>query len=559
MSNHVRYKTFDQLSFADLIVYSKLPPHPFWSNVEQLVDFSFADTVCSVLYSGKGQRPYAPSLKLKIHLVQSYLGTSDRRTEEEIMANLHIKRFLQLPVDFFGFDHSTIGLDRSRMGESMFRACHLYILAQLYQHGLWGDRDEKWIIDSFPTNVHLARPGAYRLIQHATIRLVKHLRKYGTQPMLKALETLPLDAVGVRIGKSPPPAKRLLAFSKLVVQAYGLLTWFDSEHVKPLLEKWEHGKRSQELQDTLKRILEENSRPVDPQGGPKERVEETVQSDEAKAESSEPITYEKIPRAERPKDRIISAVDPQARVVKRSLPIIGYKTQNLCTSTGVILDVRTIPANEHDQHATADMVSVIQQLFGVTPSALLCDAAYGHGWHRELLASKNIRVVAPLPANENPKGLFSSSEFRYDADKDVYTCPGGQQSVQKRYIRQLKGHQYYFEKQACHSCPLRSQCTSSKEHGRRVFRSDFEELYEAVRQYNESITGKAELQQRLIVERKNKELKNDCGLNRIHTRSRAGLQTKALTAAMVVNLKLIVRRKATPKPGFIRRARKVAG
>lgn len=40
MSTPVRYKSFDQLSFADFQVYSKLPPHPFWSHVESKIDFS---------------------------------------------------------------------------------------------------------------------------------------------------------------------------------------------------------------------------------------------------------------------------------------------------------------------------------------------------------------------------------------------------------------------------------------------------------------------------------------------------------------------------------------
>jgi hypothetical protein len=54
MTNRVRYKNFDQLSFADLLVYSKLPEHPFWSCVESKIDFSFADTLCAVLYTGMG-------------------------------------------------------------------------------------------------------------------------------------------------------------------------------------------------------------------------------------------------------------------------------------------------------------------------------------------------------------------------------------------------------------------------------------------------------------------------------------------------------------------------
>lgn len=553
MSFHVRYKSFDQLSFADVQVYSKLPSHPFWSHVDSKIDFSFADRLCMVLYTGKGQRPFAPSLKLKVHLVQGYYEMPDRLTEEKIIGDLFIKRFLQLPVDFVGFDHSTIGLDRTRMGVAMFRACHLYILAQMYQHGLWGEKGEQWIIDSFPTNIHITRMGAYRLIQSALIRLVQHLRKHGTKPLLEAAKMLMLDAISVRPGKSTTPAERMLAFSKLVCQAYAVLAWFENENIKPLLADWKHAKRSQELQAILRSVLEENSSPVPPDDGTGKETE-TTNDVETKADLPEPIQFQKLPRAKRPKNRIVSVVDPQARIVKSPKYIIGYKTQNLCTASGVILDVRTIPANEHDQDAAASMTATIQQFFGVTPSALIADAAYGHGKNRVRLAEQNIRVVAPLQSHENPTGLFTTSLFKYDAEKDVYICPKGQQSVSKTYNKHLEGHQYYFEKQTCHSCPLRSQCTSSEKNGRRVFRSDYAELYEAVQTYNESLTGKTELQKRYIVERKNKELKNDCGLNYAKTRSHAALEIKALTAAMIVNIKFLVRKLANPKPGFIRRA-----
>ncbi|REJ13316.1 MAG: DDE transposase [Paenibacillaceae bacterium] len=552
MTFSVRYKTFDQLSFADVQVYTKLPPHPFWSHVDSKVDFSFADRLCAVLYSGRGQYPYAPSLKLKIHLVQAYYGLSDRQTEEKIIGDLFIKRFLQLPVDFIGFDHSTIGLDRSRMGAAMFRACHLYILAQMYQYGLWGDRNEQWIIDSFPTNVNLKFPGAYRLIQHALIRLAQHLRKHGTKPMLEALEALPLDGATVRLSKSASASARMLAFSKLVSQAYGLLAWFENENIKPFLAEWKHLKRSRELQAILRRILQENSSPVDPGDGADEASE--GRNEETGTNVPELVRFQKIPLAERPKNRIVSAVDPEARIAKRSKTIYGYKTQNLCTTGGVILDVRTIPANEHDQDATADMTATIKRFFGVTPSALLGDSAYGHGRNRARLAALGIPVVAPVPIAENPTGLFHSSRFVYDAEKDVYICPEGQQSVGKQYIRQSEGHQYSFAPHVCLSCPSRKACTSSEKGGRRVFRSDYADLYEAARAYNDSLTGRAELQERLVVERKNKELKNDCALDGARTRSRVTLQIKAQTSAMVVNLKLLVRKLGNPKPGFLRRA-----
>lgn len=60
--------------------------------------------------------------------------------EEKIIGDLFIKRFLDVPVSFVGFDHSTHGLDRDRVGSNLFDACHHYILAQARKQGLWGGR-----------------------------------------------------------------------------------------------------------------------------------------------------------------------------------------------------------------------------------------------------------------------------------------------------------------------------------------------------------------------------------------------------------------------------------
>jgi hypothetical protein len=271
------------------------------------------------------------------------------------------------------------------------------------------------------------------------------------------------------------------------------------------------------------------------------------------------VQFEKTPRKERPKDRIESAVDPEARTaVKRSKLTIGYKSQNLCTTGGVMLDVQTVPANEHDQDATVAMTSTIQHIFRLTPKALLGDSAYGHGRHRLHLAMQGIRVVAPIQQSLNPTGLFQGAKFTYDANQDVYLCPNGERSVRKNHTPQLEGSQYRFDKATCLACPLYTQCTTSK-HGRSVFRSDYVSLYEEAQAYNESLAGKADLLQRYVVERKNNELKNNCGLGFAKTRSRLSLQLKALCAAMVVNLKHAVRKLLHPKPGFLRHARTSLG
>lgn len=585
MNQPILYKTFDQLSFVDMFVYTKLPKHPFWSYVEDHIDFSFADRLCSVLYTGRGQRPYAPSLKLKVHLVGTYYALSDRQTEEKIMGDLFIKRFLGLPVDFFGFDHSTIGLDRQRMGHAMFQACHLYTLAQMYSLGLWGDREERWIIDSFPTNAGVLALGAYKLIQQAILRVVNPLKRGHAALYSLANQTLDFSPLTRRLSSTSETKERLLAFSRLVALGHALLHFFDTEQAILLFsgERWKAVRqRSMGLQHTLARILQENSRPANakdaddlpPSSGEDSEPEESVgdqpveaanvptRADPLSPAATEPpapaqeatIEYEKIPYEKRPSDRLLSPSHTDVRKgMKTAFQVIkGFKTQNLCTEHGVILGTRVVPANEHDRDAMVDMVSEVIGFFKVTPGAILGDTAYGHGKQRVQLQGLNVSVIAPVPTAPNPTSLYDISRFSYDPQKDVFRCPNNHESYRKNYNKHLSGTQHYFHKQNCSECPFQKECTTS-EKGRSVFRSDYAELYEEAASFNKSIEGKEAMSRRYVVERKNQEMKNNCGMGAPNATSKKTLSMKAVLAGMVVNLKLVVRALTGPKPEFLRR------
>ncbi|MBP1993358.1 transposase [Paenibacillus eucommiae] len=270
MKPPVHYKSFDLTSFADLHVYSKLPPHSYWSQIEKKIDFTYADLLCAFLYSSHGQHPYAPSLKLKIRLVQVYYNLSDRLTEEKIFGDLFIKRFLGLPVEFFGFDHSTTALDHHRIGLALFHASHLYILAQMYSLGLWGERGKSWIVDSFACQPGMAMVGAHRLIQQAMLRMLQQLKRAYPALYHLAQQNLLLDALTVRMPAKAEIRDQLLIFSKQVTQAHALLKWFQTPDVAKSFAEWTNQpaqQKSLQLQAKLRQILAENSRPPAPDDG----------------------------------------------------------------------------------------------------------------------------------------------------------------------------------------------------------------------------------------------------------------------------------------------------
>jgi len=534
----VLYKQFDQISFTDLEVFSVLPDHPIWSRAAELIDFSFADELCAPLYSTRGARPYAPSLKLKLHIVQRYYNLSDREMEERVIGDLFIKRFLGLPVSFMGFDHSTIGLDRDRMGSALFDACHHHILAQAKQMGLWGDNQDVWLIDSFHTNGGVARVSTYRLIKQAILRVINHLKRTHKVLFERLRSELNLQPLTAKLPADPTPEDRAASFSQLVVLAYGLLHWFEKESVRALFWSWKAKDRqlaSLERQAILFRVLTENTAPDDP--------------------NDPNSTYSKRPHKERPKDRLVSSVDPDARASKkRSKSYVDDKIQGVTSAThNMVLVAEPIAGNEPDGMRLPELVNAVRQQHDVKPKTVVGDSAYGYGYHRRDFEADDIQLVSPLQGvGDNHTGLFTNEQFTYDPQAKTVTCPAAVTTNKGTYNKQLRGIQYQFAKDTCKSCPLRQQCTESAT-GRTIFISDYYDEYEKAKAFNETDEAKYLFQQRKAIERKNNELKNHHGLgyNRTHSREKRRCYVKIVS--MVVNLKQIVKQKNPLTLGFVRK------
>lgn len=532
-SLRVQYKNFGDLTFADYEVFSQLPDHPFWSRVEKAIDFSFADELCAPLYSSMGQRPYAPSLKLKIHLVQAFENLSDREMETRLMFDIAIKRFVGVPVSFNGFDHSTIGLDRERMGDSLFEACFHYILAQARAHKLWTIQEDRWLIDTFQTFSISKQMSCYRLIKHGILNVIQHLKRCH-RPLFEQLEKmLHFKNWFNYVDYSASEEKRLVAFNQLVARAYSLLHWFENDVIKTSFWAWENEKhqlRSLELQAMLYRILMENTRTY------------TKKEGDHSSENLE-LEHERIPREERPKDRIENAHDPDMRFAKKGKRVFfGDKIQVLeSNSSGLIVAIEAIPGNEHDGQRMKKIVQRSIDIHGTHPAEVVGDTAYGGGPNRLALLEMGLDLCAPVAPASNPSGLFSSDLFSFDKERLLVTCPANQTTTRCTRNEKHEGFQYRFPKKVCDACPLKEQCTTNKT-GRTIMISDNYDMFEAAKCYNESEKGKASLQSRYKVERTNNELANHHDMRHPRTRGRSNLNALAQLKGMIINIKVIVKK-----------------
>lgn len=551
----IQYKNFEQLSLADIMVYNSIPPHPFWDKVNEVIDFSFADKICEPLYSPIGQRPYAPSLKLKIHLVQRYYDISDREMELKIIGDIFVKRFLGLPVAHSKFDHSTIGLDRDRLGAEMFHACHVFILAQALHKGLWGEEDDRWLVDSFHTNARVSTPGTFELIQQAAGRLVRYVEKHNPTAYERITQEMDVQKLSQKLKNSATKRDRDLAFSELVVQSYGLVAWFRriNEDKESRWASEEEQRTAKELCELLLRILRENTT-GSPDGGNKEDGEMLDSGDELRPASDEgtPV-YVELPKDKKPTDRIVNAFAPEIRAGFKSSKksFVGDKVQVVeSAKSRLVLLAEPIAGNEPDGAAIVDLVQMVSEEFGVRPKEVVADKGYAWGKNFQQMALHGQRLVTPVPHFTNPTGKIPNTEFRYDPEQQTVTCPQGQTTSHTTRIAKSEGRQFKFPHATCEACPLKEECVGSQKagnkFGRTVFVSDYAPFVEEVRAYLQTPEGKAALQARYEIERTNNEFKNPHGLAKPRARTRSKLRTTVKLTSIVINMKVMVKSLTRP-------------
>ncbi|QQE77337.1 IS1182 family transposase [Alicyclobacillus sp. SO9] len=537
----VKYKNFEQASFEDLMVYSAIPPHPFWDMVAKHIDFSFANKLCAPLYSPLGQHPYAPSLKLKIHLIQRYYNISDREMELKIVGDIFIKRFLGVPVSLAKFDHSTIALDRSRLGADIFHACHMNILAQALNHGMWGQDDDRWLVDAFHTYANVAAPSTYELIQQAAQKLVRHLKRRSPAHYAQLKADMDVGVFFRKLKRDVRGTERNLAFSNLCVLGFGLVAWMKRTEADEGVTKWEDPSEQETAEqqcEVLLRILREN---VDS----KEQDEDSSGSSDSSGPQNRGFQYAELGQKEKPADRVVSAHDPEVRIGHKSkkLAFLGDKTQVVeSASSHLVLNAEPIPGNEADGVTLENVVKTVVEQFDKRPKEVVADAAYGSGENRDKLVNGlHIHLTAPLTKVTNPSGkAFRTEDFTYLPEDDVVVCPEGQRSVRRTHIKKSKGSQYGFAEQVCGQCSLRGQCTDHAK-GRTVFVSDYWALLQEAKKYNASAQGQEALRARYEIERTNNEMKRHHGLERPRTRGRKKLRIDVKITSMVVNVKVMVK------------------
>jgi IS5 family transposase len=491
-----------QESFYGSYLYDRIVPvDHLLRKINQVVDFSFAGQILQDRYHPDIGRPAEdPEFMLRLCLLQYIYGDSDREVVENARLNLAYKYFLGLAVDAEVPDYTTISYFRTqRLGEEKFQLVLEQIVRQCIDKGLV--KGKRQIIDSTPVIANISSSSITGLVRKCRENVLKTIEKQDA----KIAERLALkelqNAEQVKFASSPEGLRK-------EVEAAGKL---------------------------LDRVTKELKR---------KRIEPTEELKKDLGLLEKAV----VDRGEGAKDKLLSPVDPDARMGKKTSKIWpGYKAHIVMEEeTGIITGVETTPANATDGSQLQPLLKEQADVHCLKPQEVTADKAYDWGENLESLAKDKTIANIALSKQVNHRsgaGYFTVEDFPYDPKTTRLMCPAGHISTScysEILYNNKPGYAFQFKASKCNTCPLKAKCVKNND-GRRVYVSYYEPYFRLARERLATEEGKQAYRNRYKIEQKVADLTRYCGLRRCRYRGldRAGIHT--LLATIVCNIKRMVK------------------
>lgn len=150
----------------------------------------------------------------------------------------------------------------------------------------------------------------------------------------------------------------------------------------------------------------------------------------------------------------------------------GYNIQ-ISTSNQYIVNY-TVHSNPTDTRTLESHLAQHEKSFGQTPDSITADAGYGSEENFNLMEKKEVTAYVKYnlfdkQQNKNyaKKKSFSAQQLFYNPQKDIYTCPIGQEmkfigEQKKKNSSGFEQTMRKYQASNCKSCPLNGSCHKSK-------------------------------------------------------------------------------------------------
>lgn len=155
----------------------------------------------------------------------------------------------------------------------------------------------------------------------------------------------------------------------------------------------------------------------------------------------------------------------------------AYTHQTFCDKNGFVLANTTNPGNVHDSVAFFEAYNILNSKFKEKIKNVCLDAGYVNpAICREIILSGHTPLM-PYKRPMTNKDFFKKYEYVYDEYYDCYICPNNE--LLSYSTTDKNGYkQYKSDSEKCKNCPLREQCTKSKNCQKKITRHIWEEYKE---------------------------------------------------------------------------------
>ena len=188
----------------------------------------------------------------------------------------------------------------------------------------------------------------------------------------------------------------------------------------------------------------------------------------------------------------VSTSDPESRqlITRNNITEVAYNIQTVVDAEHCLpIDYKV--TNQNDSKAMGNMARRTKSILRKSDFTLLYDKGYHTGSELKIAQDLGIETIVAIPdipsSSHAPNPAYNVSEFNYDPQADMYTCPRGHQlSSNGKWYRKDRRKDtikvQHYKTPACKKCPVLLQCTKNTYgRGRVIERSEHARYYEANR------------------------------------------------------------------------------
>lgn len=253
----------------------------------------------------------------------------------------------------------------------------------------------------------------------------------------------------------------------------------------------------------------------------------------------------------------VNTTDPDAALVGKGLgrSRSRYKAHRAVDNAhGVITATQTTPGDVDEAEMLIPLVEEQETRLGRDVETVVADSQYGTidnfiECSKRGVCSHMSDRRAKQYDRSSAKGLFTTDQFIYDADRDCYTCPAGQTLTRCPSRGAQSTIAYTAQRKVCGSCPLLRKCHQNTKNPVRVIRRwpDQDHL-NAARTQSHSLEGKRDrVRRKWLMEGSFADAANNHGFKRSRWRRLWRQRIQDYLIASVQNIRILIKKKRKPR------------